>query len=59
MSNNQDASEIESTSASWGWQFWIQMILIFVIVKFSGLLGGLVAWGAWSLIAFLVRKYKL
>ena len=44
--------------ASFGWLFWVQMIVVFVIIKLFGILGGLIAWGIWSLIAFLIKKYK-
>lgn len=55
--SNENESPAKATS-SLGWQFWVQMIVIFAIVKLFGLLGGLVAWGIWSLIAFLIKKYK-
>ena len=55
--SNENESPAKATS-SLGWQFWIPLIVIFAIVKLFGLLGGLVAWGIWSLIAFLIKKYK-
>jgi len=59
MSNDQEQPVVKTTSPSMGWQFWVQMIVILAIVKLFGLLGGLVAWGIWSLIAFLIKKYKV
>ena len=56
MSNEQEAAP-KSTS-SLGWLFWVQMIVVFAIIKLFGLLGGLIAWGIWSLVAFLIKKYK-
>lgn len=58
MSDDQEQPVVKTTSSSMGWQFWVQMIVILAIVKLFGLLGGLVAWGIWSLIAFLIKKYK-
>jgi len=58
MSHDQEQPVVKTTSSSMGWQFWVQMIVILAIVKLFGLLGGLVAWGIWSLIAFLIKKYK-
>ena len=46
------------TTFSLGWVFWLQMIVILAIIKLFGLLGGLIAWVIWSLIAFLIKKYK-
>ena len=56
MSNEKESS-VKATP-SMGWQFLVQMIVILPIVKLFGLLGGLAAWGIWSLIAFLIKKYK-
>ncbi len=56
MSNEQEAAP--KTTSSLGWLFWVQMIVIFAIIKLFGLLGGLIAWGVWSLVAFLIKKYK-
>ena len=36
----------------------MQLIVIFAIIKLFGLLGGLVAWGLWYLVAFLIKRYK-
>ena len=47
MSNEQEAAP--KTTSSLGWLFWVQMIVIFAIIKLFGLLGGLIAWGVWSL----------
>jgi len=58
MSNDQEPPVVKTTSSSMGWQFWVQMIVILAIVKLFGLMGGLAAWGIWSLIAFLIKKYK-
>lgn len=41
-----------------GWRLWVFMALIALIVRFFGLLGGLVFWGLWSLSALLIKKYK-
>ncbi|WP_262964384.1 hypothetical protein [Methylobacter psychrophilus] len=58
MSNDQEQAVVKTTSPSMGWQFWLQMVVILAIVKLFGLLGGLAAWGIWSLFAFLIKKYK-
>ena len=54
MSNEQEAAP--KTTSSLGWLFWVQMIVIFAIIKLFGLLGGLIAWGVWSLVAFLIPE---
>jgi len=56
MSNEQESSA--KTTSSLGWLFWVQMIVVFAIIKLFGLLGGLIAWGIWSLVAFLMKKFK-
>jgi hypothetical protein len=56
MSNEQEAAP--KTTSTLGWLFWMQMIVVFAIIKLFGLLGGLIAWGIWSLVAILVKKYK-
>ena len=58
MSNDQELQKVKTASSSLGWQLWVQIFFVIVIVKFFGLLGGLIAWGIWSFIAFLVKKYK-
>jgi hypothetical protein len=57
-SSDQESPRAKTASSSLGWQLWVQIIVVVVIVKFFGLLGGLIAWGIWSLIAFLVKKFK-
>jgi hypothetical protein len=54
-----EAKVVKTASPSMGLGFWVQMIVVLVIVKLVGLLGGLVVWGIWSLIAFVVRKYHI
>lgn len=56
MSNEQESSA--KTTSSLGWLFWLQLVVVFAIIKLFGLLGGLIAWGIWSLAAFLIKKYK-
>lgn len=58
MSRDQESPKPKTASSSLGWQLWVQIIVVVVIVRFFGLLGGLIAWGIWSLIAFLVIKFK-
>jgi hypothetical protein len=56
MSNEKEDAKI--TKSSLGWIFGMQLIVIFAIIKLFGLLGGLVAWGLWHLVAFLIKRYK-
>lgn len=56
MSNEQESAP--KTTSSLGWLFWVQMIVVFTIIKLFGILGGLLAWGIWALVAFLIKKYK-
>ncbi len=58
MSSDQESPKLKTTSSLLGWQLWMQIIVVVVIVRFFGLLGGLIAWGIWSLIAFIVKKFK-
>lgn len=58
MSNDQESQKAKTASPPLGWQLWVQIIVVVVIVKLFGLLGGLIAWGIWLLIAFLVKKFK-
>lgn len=58
MSSDQESSKPKTASSSLGWQLWVQIIVVVVIVRFFGLLGGLFALGIWSLIALLAKKFK-
>lgn len=55
MSNGQKFSK---KSHPFGWLFLVQMIVVFAIVKLFGILGGIIAWGIWSLVVFFIKKYK-
>jgi hypothetical protein len=54
----QKVPEPESISPSFGWKFWVKMLLIFAFIKITGVLGGLIIWGLWSLVTYLISKYK-
>lgn len=58
MSSDQELPKPTAAPSSLGWQLWVQMIVVVVVVKLFGLLGGLIVWGIWSLIAYLARKFK-
>lgn len=57
-SSDQELPKVKAASLSLGWRLWVQIIVIVVIVRFFGLLGGLAAWGIWALVSFLVKKHK-
>lgn len=53
------SSNRPSTNQKMGWRTWVQVIVIFIAILLFGLFGGLFAWLIWSLIAFLLKKYKV
>lgn len=56
MGSNKESFESKTPPIKLGWSFWMLMLLIGVVTKLFGLVGGLVAWGLWSLVAFLINK---
>ena len=59
MESNEDSFKPKTPSLKLGWSFWVLMLLIAVSTRMFGLVGGLVVWGLWALIAFAIRKYRV
>lgn len=54
--NEQDLSSTKTDLFNMGWGLWLQIAFIIVIVKFFGLVGGLMAWAIWSFIVLIIKK---
>jgi hypothetical protein len=58
MEGNEDSSKLKAAVVKLDWSFWGLLLLIIISTKLLGLVGGLAAWGMWSLVAFLIKKYR-
>lgn len=43
-------------ASSMGWLFWVQIFVILVATNLAGIVGGVIFWGVWILIARIMRK---